>query len=127
MFKEYSNELSARDKLEIDVTQVELLILSTIKHEIHPNAQTLICSIFLDLDLEVLSRNPTEYQIYTRQIRNEYLHYPEDGFNKGRVEVLKRLLNNDRLYHHRDIMNEHQARHNILQEIYHLDNDNKSI
>jgi predicted metal-dependent HD superfamily phosphohydrolase len=42
---------------------------------------------FLDFDMAVLGRDPVSYRTYAEQIRQEYIHIPEEMFNKGRRQV----------------------------------------
>lgn len=77
---------------------------------------------FLDFDLSVLGSVQPVYEIYTRQIREEYTLIPNFIFNKGRRKVLRSLLEKERLYQTEDFRTrlEAQARMNIeaeLQEI----------
>ncbi|RUS23085.1 hypothetical protein BC937DRAFT_92580 [Endogone sp. FLAS-F59071] len=55
---------------------------------------------FLDFDLEVLSWKPEDYDRYAIQIRNEYIHLPDEVFRSDRITVLRKLLTkSDRLYY----------------------------
>ncbi|MFI6599706.1 metal-dependent phosphohydrolase [Nonomuraea sp. NPDC050536] len=53
-------------------------------------------AVLCDADLSVLGRDG--YEAYTRQIRQEYRHVPDELFTAGRSEVLRRLLAVPRLY-----------------------------
>lgn len=54
--------------------------------------------LFLDFDLEVLSRGREEYAVYAEQIRKEYGFYSEADYCAGRMKVLKGFLGRERLY-----------------------------
>jgi predicted metal-dependent HD superfamily phosphohydrolase len=41
--------------------------------------------------MAVLGKNSEDYLVYAHQIRQEYIHYPESSYNKGRAAVLKKL------------------------------------
>lgn len=77
---------------------------------------------FLDFDLSILGSLSSVYELYVRQIREEYTLIPNFIFNKGRKKVLRSLLEKERLYQTEDFRTrlEAQARMNIeaeLQEI----------
>ena len=79
--------------------------------------------LFLDFDLEVLSRAPEEYDLYATQIRQEYSHYVDDIYRAGRVNVLKKFLARDRIYFNTGGVwqqREFAARENIMREIERL-------
>lgn len=55
-------------------------------------------ALFLDFDLEVLSRQTDDYDRYARQIRREYSHVADNEYRKARAQVLKGFLKRERLY-----------------------------
>ncbi|KDQ63604.1 hypothetical protein JAAARDRAFT_384709 [Jaapia argillacea MUCL 33604] len=107
-------------------TAVAELIHSTIKHEI-PGELTAVSkndlSYFLDFDLEVLSRDKEAYEIYAAQIRQEYWHYSDEAYGKGRTAVLETFLRRDKAYFteaFRTAGHETVARWNLAEEIRRL-------
>ena len=79
--------------------------------------------LFLDFDLEVLARPNEEYEVYVRQIREEYGYYEEDEYRKGRVGVLRGFLERERLYLSERfyVEMEEAARRNLRAEIERLE------
>lgn len=74
-------------------------IEATIKHSlIDQDEGDEDLKLFLDFDLEVLGRAREEYEIYSKQIRQEYRHFSEKDYVKGRVGVLEKFLRRERLY-----------------------------
>ena len=51
--------------------------------------------MFLDADLSVLGWPKEEYDEYAHRIWLEYSFYGWEGFCKGRVQVLKKMLEKD--------------------------------
>ena len=45
-------------------------------------------ALFLDMDIAILASPMSRYQEYADQIRQEYIHYPDDAFRNGRRQVL---------------------------------------
>ncbi|MFK7810589.1 MAG: hypothetical protein AB8F74_22470 [Saprospiraceae bacterium] len=75
--------------------------------------------LLLDFDLEILSRDWKQYEIYTQQIRKEYWMYPKPLYRKGRRDAMKHFLEREYIYQteaFRDTKEE-LARANILKEI----------
>jgi predicted metal-dependent HD superfamily phosphohydrolase len=52
----------------------------------------------IDFGLEVLGRSGEEYELYAGHIRQEYAHFSEIDYAKGRVGVLERFLAREKLY-----------------------------
>lgn len=99
------------------------MIRATIDHFPPPDLPTqelVDLKLFLDFDLEVLSRPPTEYDIYAEQIRQEYAHYPDDVYRSGRINVLTKFLARERIYFTSGGLwerKEKAARENLQREI----------
>lgn len=74
--------------------------------------------IFLDLDMAILSVEPSAYEEYADKIRQEYCHYDEETYCKGRIHVLEQFLT-QKIYCCERIHTawEESARHNISTEI----------
>lgn len=77
--------------------------------------------IFLDLDMAILSVEPSDYENYADKIRQEYCHHTEDVYRRRRINVLEQFLTH-RIYCCMDMHKawEESARHNILTEIIKL-------
>ena len=65
------------------------------------------------------SHQKTDYLLYASQIRQEYIHYPHEGYCSGRATVLKKFLEHPRIYASERFYNEREekARANIQAEI----------
>lgn len=70
-------------------------ILATIKHL--PNSDFDI-QLLLDLDLASLGAPWDTFCENTHQIRQEYIHVPDDIFREGRKSFFKKMLKRPRLY-----------------------------
>jgi predicted metal-dependent HD superfamily phosphohydrolase len=55
-------------------------------------------AVLCDADLAILGAEPEEYAAYAAAVRAEYSHVSDRDFNRGRAEVLRRLLALDPLY-----------------------------
>jgi predicted metal-dependent HD superfamily phosphohydrolase len=55
-------------------------------------------ALVLDADLSILGAEPDDYDRYTRAVRAEYAHVPDDRFAAGRRAVVESLLARDRLF-----------------------------
>lgn len=71
------------------------LILAT-KHNALPKND--LEKILVDVDLSILGESPEVFDLYERQIREEYNWVPEEGFRAGRIKVLEGFLNRDWIY-----------------------------
>lgn len=101
------------------VEKVVDLILATQKHEGAEDSDT---NYLLDIDLSILGAEWPRYQAYAQQVREEYLIYPDEVYNPGRVQVLQHFLNTARIfktdYFYHKL--EEQARVNLSKEIAQL-------
>ena len=122
-FEEFANSLGLAERMTKKVTG---LIERTITHKLpcgeegKGDEET---KLFLDFDLEVLSRSREEYDMYARQIRKEYGHYEGNEYRKGRAKVLKGFLERERLYFSEKfhVAKEEAARRNLRAEIAELE------
>lgn len=55
-------------------------------------------AVLLDADLAVLGAQPSAYQAYVAGVRAEYAHLDDAAWQRGRHDVLQRLLAADPLY-----------------------------
>jgi len=74
--------------------------------------------LFLDLDMAILSVEPSEYESYADKIRQEYHHYAEETYCTRRIHILEQFLTH-RIYCCENVYKawEESARSNILAEI----------
>ena len=117
-FKDFANELRLSESLS---SRVSGYIERTITHTLPTDAQEVDSdlSLFLDFDLEVLSRSDADYTRYAEQIQAEYSHLKLVDYYAGRLKVLRSFLSRDRLYFS-DVFyerGEQKARRNLEQEI----------
>jgi predicted metal-dependent HD superfamily phosphohydrolase len=78
--------------------------------------------LFLDFDLSILGAENGIYDVYKRQIREEFSSFPNFIYNRGRKKALRGILEKPYIYHS-DIFRstfENQARENIQRELYEL-------
>ncbi|XP_013406972.1 prolyl 3-hydroxylase OGFOD1 [Lingula anatina] len=78
----------------------------------------------LDFDMAVLGWPDEDYEKYSDQIRQEYIHIPSEHFNSRRVQVLQSFLQIPNIYATKEFRDkfEVQARKNIQEEIRRLQN-----
>jgi predicted metal-dependent HD superfamily phosphohydrolase len=84
---------SALTATEVDstrVSEVVRLVRLTATHAPAPGDAN--GSVLCDADLSILATDPDVYAGYTRAVRVEYAHVPEDDFRRGRSAVLQQLL-----------------------------------
>jgi predicted metal-dependent HD superfamily phosphohydrolase len=118
VFQVFANELNLPEDLHGKVSRY---IKATISHSLdsEDDSDMKLC---LDFDLEVLGREPSEYEVYASQIREEYSQYGDKEYTLGRIGVLQKFLARKRLffsdkYHGRL---EERARRNLEREILKL-------
>ncbi|KAJ3052549.1 hypothetical protein HK097_006080 [Rhizophlyctis rosea] len=127
LFRQFAEELNMPEAMK---TPVLAFIEATIKHNLVPSITDSgilnDLKLFLDFDLEVLGREPADYNRYAQQIRAEYSHVPPEDYCKGRPAVLKRFLAREQLYFSPKFQQffEESARRNLQAEIKRLENGN---
>ncbi len=70
-------------------------ILATKTHLLNQDSDI---NYFNDADLTVLGQNWNSYQNYFKNVRKEYLIYPDLLYNSGRRKVLKHFLTMEKIY-----------------------------
>lgn len=80
-----------KEKIEKSYRQ----IIATKKHEMTGDNDT---DLFTDADLAILGSDWNNYQAYAKNIRKEYLIYPDFMYNMGRKKVLKHFLQMENIY-----------------------------
>ena len=127
-FEEFAAETSLAESVIVRVSEyIECTITHTLPIEDGEADSDL--RLFLDIDLEVLSRNEADYALYAAQIRREYSHFSEGDYCTGRIKVLKAFLERDRLYFSDGFyeMHEETARGNLKSEIELLEGKLKAM
>lgn len=119
VFERFAAETNVGNNVKL-CDRVRRYITATIKHSLATteDQEDSDLKLFLDLDLEVLSREESAYQQYAREIRQEYSHIELQDYRKGRAAVLGHFLERERLYFSEAFEGrEAQARHNLRAEI----------
>ncbi|HVG16911.1 MAG TPA: hypothetical protein VM935_18205 [Chitinophagaceae bacterium] len=70
-------------------------ILATKTHRVTGDTDT---NFFIDADLSILGQPWEAYHDYMKNIRKEYIIYPDNIYHSGRVKVLKQFLKMERVY-----------------------------
>jgi predicted metal-dependent HD superfamily phosphohydrolase len=95
-FSVFAEELALPQPL---ISTVKTYIAATISHRIPPGDEDDgDLKLFLDFDLEVLGRERSEYDVYRKQVRKEYSQFDDQQFGRGRIAVLQKFLDRERLY-----------------------------
>lgn len=115
-----ASDLLERGGVPADVLdRIVALILVTRHREppVYPDARVMV-----DVDLAPLGFAPDIFQRYSRYIRREYQHVPEDVYCRERARILTSFLNRPVLYttHFFRSRYETQARRNLAQSIAQL-------
>ncbi len=92
------------------------LILAT-RHDAIPQMPD--AKILVDIDLAILGSSEERFDLYEKQVRQEYRWVPEDEFCTARRQILNRFLARPVLYNTIYFQEhfEHQARANLLRSI----------
>lgn len=121
--EEKSADLAAKRLSAINFPSNEIaicsqLILATKKHQ-PSDRQT---DLFTDADLSILGADSATYQLYTKQIRNEYSIYPDLMYNPGRKKVLRHFLEMTRIFKTKEFFEKYdqRARLNLENELKNL-------
>lgn len=98
------------------IEQCKEQIMATKSHEPANNSDG---NFFIDADMAVLGSNPEQYLLYASAIRIEYQGYPDEIYNPGRVQVLKKFLDMKQIFITDHFRNKYEesARNNISGEI----------
>ncbi|WP_249345354.1 metal-dependent phosphohydrolase [Microbispora sp. H11081] len=102
------------------VREVARLVRLTAGHTYDPGDAN--AAVLCDADLAILAAPPGAYEAYTRAVREEYRHVPDDAFVAGRAAVLRGLLGKPRLFGTpvgRELW-ERRARENLAAELARL-------
>jgi predicted metal-dependent HD superfamily phosphohydrolase len=122
---EEKSALFAEEKLKIinagneQVEKCKATILATKSHELNKDNDI---NLFTDADLSILGANWNDYNIYAKQIRQEYSIYPDLIYNPGRKKVLHHFLHMKNIFKTAEFSErlEKQARLNLEKELREL-------
>ena len=120
VFKEFAESVDLDERMREKVVG---FIERTITHTLPGVEEDGDAGLFLDFDLEVLSRSRVEYKVYVQQIRREYGHYEDSEYRKGRAKVLRSFLSRERLYFSEKFYTEREeaSKQNLRAEIASLE------
>ncbi len=80
--------------------------------------------MLLDADLAVLGAQPNVYQAYVSGVRVEYSHVGDTDWRVGRAQVLRRFIDQPRIYRTLAMsVHERRARSNLQAELAALTGD----
>jgi predicted metal-dependent HD superfamily phosphohydrolase len=98
------------------IERVAEMILAT-RHDVEP--QTRDGELMLDIDLSILGREPEEFAVYERAIREEYSWVPIEQYHSARTAILERFFARPAIYRTAKfrMQFEFQARRNLEQSI----------
>ncbi|KAK0732122.1 hypothetical protein B0H67DRAFT_606633 [Lasiosphaeris hirsuta] len=116
----------APDRLD----RIRAMIVATATHVV-PAAEALggaegavvDAALFLDMDLGVLAVDKAEFDVYEAGVREEYAWVGEEGWRRGRGEVLRGFLGRDWIFHS-DLFRglwEERARANLRRSLARLE------
>jgi predicted metal-dependent HD superfamily phosphohydrolase len=99
--------------------RVVYLIERTKDHTQLPPAPDADLYLFLDADLQILGASEPDYWRYARQVRQEYALVPDILYRRGRMQVLRKLLEIPTLYRTPEFQRrlEAKARRNMQAEL----------
>ena len=105
-------------------TAMPLSLIEKVVHYInatktHETDNDLDLNFFLDFDLSILGADDTIYDVYTKQIRDEFSLTPSFLYKRGRRKVLNALLERPNIFHTPIFQNtmEAKARENLQREL----------
>jgi predicted metal-dependent HD superfamily phosphohydrolase len=103
---------------ETVIAEVALFIEATKTHEPVETAHFRDLCYFLDFDMSTLAADWSEYSIYIKNIRAEYMFYPDLLYNPGRAGFLKQTLAKEHFFHTEAFrFLEPKARQNMEREL----------
>lgn len=79
------------------VAEVARLVRLTDGHDVDPGDRD--GGLLADADLAILASSHRDYDAYTRAVREEYAHVPDEVFRIGRATILQKLIALPALYH----------------------------
>jgi len=78
--------------------------------------------LLADIDLSIFGKSTNEFDIYEKNIRKEYQMIPDSRFKKGRIEILKSILQRPSVYYTDFFRKKYElsARKNLARSIENL-------
>ena len=103
----------------IPLAQIEKVVQYIKATKTHESNNDMDLNFFLDFDLSILGADDTIYDVYTRQIREEFSLMPSFLYKRGRRKVLNALLDRPQIYQTSVFYNtmEAKARENLQREL----------
>lgn len=86
--------------------RVHRLVMATAGHRPRSTDE----AVLIDADLAVLGGDARSYSAYVAGIRAEYAHVDEQGWQRGRTEVLHRFLDAEHVFHTVEMRSTREAR-----------------
>ena len=104
------------------LVNIEKVIQYIAATKTHDSNNEMDLNFFLDFDLTILGADDTIYDVYTRQIREEFSLMPSFLYKRGRRKVLNALLDRPQIYKTSVFYNmmESKARENMQRELFKL-------
>lgn len=104
------------------LVNIEKVIQYITATKTHDSNNEMDLNFFLDFDLTILGADDTIYDVYTRQIREEFSLMPSFLYKRGRRKVLNALLDRPQIYKTSVFYNmmESKARENMQRELFKL-------
>ena len=111
----------------IDTVEVARLVRLTEHHRAPEGDHN--AAVLCDADLAILAAAPDRYADYVAGVRREYAAVPDAAFRRGRVAVLRDLLDKPTLFHSEHARREWEAaaRANVAAEIEALEGAGKPL
>ncbi|MFY7733117.1 MAG: hypothetical protein ACOVSR_06500 [Bacteroidia bacterium] len=110
---------STLQKLGIEVTKIDIVFNQILATQSHQNTNDTDTNYFTDADLSILGESWDNYQVYSKQIRAEYIQYADNIYIPGRIKVLNHFIAMERIFKTPHFYNlyETNAKQNLENEI----------
>ncbi len=107
------------NELSISIAEIDLCkqhILATKLHQLQPDNDT---NLFTDADLSILGFDWETYEIYFKNVRKEYVLFPDFIYRKGRAKMINHFLEMNRIFKTDYFYNKYeiQAKKNLQKEL----------
>ena len=104
------------------LVNIEKVIQYITATKTHDSNNEMDLNFFLDFDLTILGADDTIYDVYTRQVREEFSLMPSFLYKRGLRKVLNALLDRPQIYKTSVFYNmmESKARENMQRELFKL-------
>ncbi len=110
---------SSLQKLAIEDSRIGTVFSQILATQTHQNTNDIDTNYFTDADLSILGESWENYQVYSKQIRAEYVQYADEVYVPGRIKVLNHFLEMERIFKTPQFHNlfEMKAKQNLENEI----------